>query len=68
MQGADVPDEEDRPAGRSEEREERQQAVQQHGDTFAVDNEPTGAEETNDAPGSNRISALPGNEPDGDGD
>jgi hypothetical protein len=67
-EGADMSGEEELPTGKSEERAQRQHAVQQHGDTFAVDKKPTGAEETNEAPGSNRVSALPGNEPNGDAD
>jgi hypothetical protein len=60
--GAHVPGEEELPTGKSEERAQRQHAVQQHGDTFAVDHEPKDAGTTDEAPGSNRVSALPGNE------
>lgn len=55
-------------AGRLEEREQRQHATQQHGDTFAVDSEqPT---DTSGVPhgAPNRVTALPGDEPDGDTD
>lgn len=55
------------PAGRLEEREQRQHAEQQHGDTFAVD-----SEEPTDTSGitrgaSNRVTALPGDQPAGEG-
>jgi hypothetical protein len=49
--------------GRLEEREARQQGIQQHGDTFAVDtDEPT---DTSGIPhgAPNRVTALPGEEP-----
>ena len=51
---------------RTEEREERRHAVQQHGDTFAVDDGPSDAEETDEHPGSSRVVALPGREPEGE--
>ncbi len=49
--------------GRLDEREQRQHDIQQHGDTFAVDtDEPT---DTSGIPhgASNRVTALPGDEP-----
>ena len=53
--------------GRLEEREQRQHAVQQHGDTFAVDSdEPTDTSGVEQGAASNRVTALPGNESDGD--
>ena len=55
-------------AGRLEERERRRQGVQQHGDTFAVDSDqPT---DTSGVPqgAPNSVTALPGNEPDREGD
>ena len=54
--------------GRLEEREQRQHAVQQHGDTFAVDSdEPT---DTSGIPhgAPNRVTAPPGDEPKGEKD
>lgn len=58
-----------RQVGRLEEREQRQQAVQQHGDTFAVDSdEPTDTSGVEQGSAANRVTALPGNEPDGDED
>jgi hypothetical protein len=65
-EGAPPPDKEQ--SGRLEEREQRQHAVQQHGDTFAVDSdEPT---DTSGFPqgAPNRVTALPGDESDGDTD
>jgi len=66
-EGANPPDDAKLPTGRTEEREERQHARQQHGDTFAVDDEQSDAGRS-DHPGSNRVTALPGNEPDGEND
>jgi hypothetical protein len=54
--------------GRLEERERRQQGVQQHGDTFAVESDqPT---DTSGVPhgAPNRVTALPGDEPAGEAD
>jgi hypothetical protein len=52
---------------RLEEREQRQHATQQHGDTFAIESdEPSDASVRHGA--SNRVTALPGDEPDGDTD
>jgi hypothetical protein len=49
----------------SEEREERQHGMQQHGDTFAVEgDEPERELEDDSAP--NRVTALPGDEPSDD--
>jgi hypothetical protein len=50
--------------GKLEERERRQHAVQQHGDTFAVDSDqPTDTSGVERDSGSNRVTALPGDEP-----
>ena len=54
--------------GRMEERERRQEGVQQHGDTFAVESDqPT---DTSGVPrgAPNRVAALPGDEPAGEAD
>ena len=62
LPGPDIPQ-----SGRLEEREQRQHAVQQHGDTFAVDSdEPTDTSGVEQGSASNRVTALPGNESDGD--
>lgn len=54
------------PAGRLEEREQRQHAEQQHGDTFAVESdEPTDTSGVPRHGAGHRIEALPG-EPDTD--
>ena len=65
----DVPGPDTPQVGRLEEREQRQHAVQQHGDTFAVDSdEPTDTSGVEQGSASNRVTALPGNEPDRDDD
>lgn len=51
-----------REVGRLDEREERQHAVQQHGDTFAVDSD----QPTDTSGVERRVTALPGNERDRD--
>jgi hypothetical protein len=64
----DAPSPDEEQTGRLEEREQRQHAIQQHGDTFAVDSDqPT---DTSGVPhgAPNRVTALPGDEPDGDTD
>jgi hypothetical protein len=60
---AAAPDGDELPTGRSEEREERQHAMQQHGDTFAVGDE----DEADEQSEPKRVSALPGNEPEDGG-
>ena len=69
----DQPDERDdggdepKQIGRLEERERRRQATQQHGDTFAVDEEePSDAEGGRHGAG-NRVTALPGDDEHGEG-
>ncbi len=65
----DVPAPDAPQVGRREEREERQQAVQQHGDTFAVDSDqPTDTSGVEQESASNRATVLPENESDGDDD
>ncbi len=65
----DVPAPDAPEGGRREEREERQQAVQQHGDTFDVDSDQaTDTSGVEQESASNRVTVLPGHAPDGDDD
>jgi hypothetical protein len=52
--------------GPLEERERRQQVVQQHGDTVAVDSDEPTDHERHPAWRSNRLTALPGDRPEGE--